>query len=205
MTDFRERVKGAANLLSLVLVAPLVVLFWLLRPISREEHLFAGFSQFLSLIPGLSGSYLRVAFYRCLMARCDTDNVIGFGSLFSHRGTELYGGIYIGPQCNIGLSVIYPNCLIGSGVHILSGKGQHRFDDPAIPLRLQGGEYRKISLGENSWVGNGALIMANVGRDCVIGAGTVVTHDIPAGSIVVGNPGVVVKSRYSDASQRSDP
>jgi acetyltransferase-like isoleucine patch superfamily enzyme len=66
---------------------------------------------------------------------------------------------------------------------------------------LQGGEFNKISIGENSWVGNGAIIMANVGRDCIIGAGTVVTNDIPAGSIVAGNPGKVVRNRFTESAQ----
>ena len=196
-----EIAKKAIRIGALIAVSPLVVLYWLLRPVSREDSLFAGFSQTVSLFPGLLGSYLRIAFYRCAMSHCANDSYIGFGTLFSHRDTELHSGIYIGPQCNIGLSVIHPNCLLGSGVHLLSGKNQHRFDDPDTPIRLQGGEFTKISLGENTWVGNGAIIMANVGRDCIIGAGTVVTNDIPPGSIVAGNPGKVVRSRYAESSQ----
>ncbi|QSP93519.1 acyltransferase [Marinobacter salinisoli] len=204
MTDLREVTKRAVTWLSQLFVSPLLLLFWALKPFSREDHLFSGFSQLFSLIPGLSGSYLRVAFYRCIMKHCATDSVIGFGSVFSHRGTEIYSGVYIGPQCNIGLSTIETNCLIGSGVHVLSGKGQHRFDDLQTPLRLQGGEYQQISLGENSWVGNGAIIMASIGRDSIIGAGAVVTNEIPAGSIVVGNPGVVVRSRYAGEPTSSE-
>ena len=201
MTGIMEIAKKAIRIGALIAVGPLVVLYWLLRPVSREDSLFAGFSQTMSLFPGLLGSYLRIAFYRCAMTHCASDSYIGFGTLFSHRDTELHSGIYIGPQCNIGLSVIHRNCLLGSGVHVLSGKNQHRFDDPDTPVRLQGGEFTKISLGENTWVGNGAIIMANVGRDCIIGAGTVVTNDIPPGSIVAGNPGKVVRSRYAESTQ----
>lgn len=199
--SFTETAKTMVRGASLIAVSPMVLLYWVLRPVSREDSLFAGFSQALSLIPGLVGSYLRIAFYRCVMAHCSGDSFIGFGSLFSHRGTELHSGIYIGPQCNIGLSVIHRNCLLGSGVHLLSGKNQHRFDDPDTPIRLQGGEFTKVSIGENSWIGNGAIIMANVGQDCIIGAGTVVTNDIPAGSIVAGNPGKVVRNRYAEPAQ----
>ncbi|WP_218944121.1 acyltransferase [Marinobacter changyiensis] len=198
MRSSTEIVKTAVRGFALIGVSPLLLLYWLLRPVSREDGLFAGFSQALSLVPGLVGSYLRIAFYRCVMKHCANDNFIGFGSLFSHRDTELHSGIYIGPQCNIGLSVIHRNCLLGSGVHLLSGKNQHRFDDLDTPIRLQGGEFTKISLGENSWVGNGAIIMANVGSDCIIGAGSVVTDDIPSGSIVVGNPGKVVRNRNAE-------
>ena len=200
MTGITEIAKKTIRIGALIVVSPLVVFYWLLRPVSREDSLFAAFSQTVSLFPGLLGSYLRIAFYRCAMNRCATESFIGFGTLFSHRGTELHSGIYIGPQCNIGLSVIHRNCLLGSGVHLLSGKNQHRFDDPDTPIRLQGGEFTKISLGENTWVGNGAIIMANVGRDCIIGAGTVVTNDIPPGSIVAGNPGKVVRSRYAEST-----
>lgn len=201
MTGITEVAKKTIRIGAVIAVSPLVVLYWLLRPVSREDSLFAGFSQTVSLFPGLLGSYLRIAFYRCAMSHCASDSYIGFGTLFSHRDTELHSGIYIGPQCNIGLSTIHRNCLLGSGVHLLSGKNQHRFDDPSIPIRLQGGEFNKISIGENSWVGNGAIIMANVGRDCIIGAGTVVTTDIPAGSIVAGNPGKVVRNRFAESAQ----
>lgn len=196
-----EIAKITLRVVALIAVSPFLLLYWLVSPVSRRDELFAGFSQAFSLVPGLVGSYLRIAFYRCVMKHCASDSFIGFGSLFSHRDTELHSGIYIGPQCNIGLSVIHRNCLLGSGVHLLSGKNQHRFDDPDKPIRLQGGEFTKISLGENSWVGNGAIIMANVGRDCIIGAGSVVTDDIPPGSIVVGNPGKVVRNRNAETSQ----
>lgn len=182
----------------------MLVVFWLLLPISRETSLFMGFSQAVSLVPGVSGSYLRIAFYRCVMKQCESDSFIGFGTLFSHRDTELHGGIYIGPQCNIGLSVIHRNCLLGSGVHLLSGKNQHRFDDLETPIRMQGGELKKITLGENSWVGNGAIIMANVGRDCIVGAGSVVTDDVPSGSIVVGNPAKVIRNRLPGADVKGE-
>lgn len=201
MTGITEFAKKTVRCGALIVVSPLVVLYWLLRPVGRGDSLFAAFSQTVSLFPGLLGSYLRIAFYRCTMSHCASDSYIGFGTLFSHRDTDLYSGVYIGPQCNIGLSAIHRNCLLGSGVHLLSGKKQHRFEDPDTPVRLQGGEFTKISLGENTWVGNGAIIMANVGRDCIIGAGTVVTNDIPAGSIVTGNPGKVVRSRYSGLTQ----
>ena len=203
MTNFTETIKTIVRGASLIGVTPVVLLYWFLRPVCREDSLFSGFSQALSLIPGLVGSYLRIAFYRCVMTHCSADSYIGFASLFSHCDTELHSGIYIGPQCNIGLSVIHRNCLLGSGVHLLSGKNQHRFDDPDTPIRLQGGEFTKISLGENTWVGNGAIIMANVGRDCIIGAATVVTNDIPPGSIVAGNPGKVVRSRFAESTQEA--
>jgi len=75
---------------------------------------------------------------------------------------------------------------IGPGVQILTADHPH---DPAV--RAQGLEFGSpITLGRDVWVGGGALILpgVTVGDGAVIGAGSVVTRDVPAGVTVVGNP-----------------
>lgn len=57
--------------------------------------------------------------------------------------------------------------------------------------RASGLEFgRPIHIGRNVWIGGGAIILpgVTVGDDAVIGAGSVVTRDVPAGATVVGNP-----------------
>ena len=53
-----------------------------------------------------------------------------------------------------------------------------------------------IYIGENSWIGENACIMPNVsiGKGCIIGANSVVTHNIPDYSVAVGCPAKVVKT-----------
>ena len=80
----------------------------------------------------------------------------------------------------------------------MSGSGQHNFDDLDTPIQQQGGKYEKIKIGEDSWVGNGCLIMANIGKKCIIGAGSVVSKDIPDYSIAVGNPAKVIRNRLDN-------
>lgn len=184
-------VRGAAA----VAVFPILAAYALLGLVSGGDGLFWSFSQFLSLLPGKTGSFLRVAFYRFAMSRCSPDCAILFGTIFSHADTEIGRGVYIGPQCNIGSCRIEDDCTLGSGVHVLSGKGQHRFDDPETPIREQGGTFEKVTIGEDTWVGNGALILAHVGRKCVVGAGAVVTREVEDFSIVAGNPARVIGSR----------
>jgi maltose O-acetyltransferase len=61
--------------------------------------------------------------------------------------------------------------------------------DPAVRRSgLEGG--KPIRLGDNVWIGGGAIVLpgVTVGHDAVIGAGSVVTRDVPAGVVVVGNP-----------------
>ena len=53
-----------------------------------------------------------------------------------------------------------------------------------------------ITIGDNVWLGGGAIVLAGVtiGRNSVIGAGAVVTRDVPADVVAVGNPARVVRS-----------
>ena len=47
-----------------------------------------------------------------------------------------------------------------------------------------------MAVGANVWIGGGAIILPGItiGDDVIIGAGSVVTHDIPSGITVIGNP-----------------
>lgn len=82
--------------------------------------------------------------------------------------------------------VIGDGTQIGPGVQILTA--DHPRDSAA---RAQGLEFgRAIRIGRNVWIGGGALLMpgVTVGDDAIIGAGSVVTRDVPADARVMGNP-----------------
>lgn len=69
----------------------------------------------------------------------------------------------------------------------------HPFD---VGQRNSGLEYaRPITVGDNVWIGAHVCVLPGVtiGDNCVIGAGSVVNRDIPAGSLVVGNPCRVIR------------
>ncbi|WP_278396094.1 sugar O-acetyltransferase [Stutzerimonas kunmingensis] len=81
---------------------------------------------------------------------------------------------------------------IGAGTQIGPAVQLYTADHPRDPeARRSGVEFgRPIHIGRNVWVGGGAIILpgVTVGDDAVIGAGSVVTRDVPAGATVVGNP-----------------
>lgn len=195
MGSSKQPVKNVIFFVSVILISPVLALYWLLRYFFESDSLFFGFSQFLSLLPGKTGSYLRAGFYRYTMTLCRQDAVISFLVLFAQQDTEIDSGVYIGPGCNIGSCRIGKNTLLGSDVHIMSGKRQHKFDDPDLYIKDQGSVLEKISIGEDCWIGNGSLILANIGDKCVIGSGSVVINEIPAYSIAAGNPAKIIKSR----------
>jgi len=56
-------------------------------------------------------------------------------------------------------------------------------------------ETRPVRIGNNVWIGMGAIILKGVtiGENSVIGAGAIVSHDVPANVVVAGNPAKIVK------------
>jgi maltose O-acetyltransferase len=77
-------------------------------------------------------------------------------------------------------------CKVGPYVQLLTA--DHPRDPELRRQRLEHG--RPIQIGRNVWIGGGAIILPGltVGDDAIIGAGSVVTRDVRAGSTVVGNP-----------------
>jgi acetyltransferase-like isoleucine patch superfamily enzyme len=86
---------------------------------------------------------------------------------------------------------------IGDNVGIAPGTHFMTHDGSVFPARRRGALiFGRISIGSNSFVGMNSLILPGtvVGRDCIIGAGSVVGGTVPDGSVVVGNPARVVMS-----------
>lgn len=191
----RNLIKNAIYLMFALLMLPLTILFYLLCLFANKNNVLSAFAQCLSLLPGKWGALLRSAFYRFTLAQCAPNVLIGFGTLLSQTDTAIAKNVYIGPQCNIGKCRIGQDTLLGSGVHILSGKGQHNFDRLDLPIKDQGGEFEQIEIGQDCWLGNGAIVMANVGDHSVVAAGSVVIADVPPYAIVGGNPAKVIKMR----------
>lgn len=174
----------------LILTAPL----YLLYKISKSKDLFAGQGQLLALVPGKFGSYLRIAYYSMTLERCTTKGYIGFGTFFAHPETELGTGYYIGAYNIIGTARIGDHVTIASHVSILSGKNQHGYKEIGKPIQEQPGVFRKINIGENCWIGNGAIVMEDLGIQNVLASGSVVTHKTGNYEILAGNPAKVVKT-----------
>jgi acetyltransferase-like isoleucine patch superfamily enzyme len=168
------------------------------RMLGNSDGLFVSCGQFLGMFPGVLGIYLRRGYYWMVLDSFSRDCSIGFGTWFSHSQCNVGSRVYIGARCIVGTCAIGDNVLIGSNVDILSGRRQHRFTDESRPICEQGGEFAKISIGNNSWIGNSSVIMAEVGENSIIGAGSVVAKAIPPNSVAVGNPATVHRTREPD-------
>lgn len=195
--------KQIVNLLAGLIVFPLVPLYWLSTICLGKQVAFPGWSQALSLLPGISGVYIRKAFYKWILDECGDDVWIGFGTTFSHSTVTIGQSAYIGVYCMIGDVEIQEDVLIGSHASIINGNQQHRIDKLDLPVREQGGQFPRVIIGSDSWIGDRAIVMFDLGKSTVIGAGAVVTKPVADYEIVVGNPAKVVARRDEIAAQAS--
>ena len=194
----RAQLKAVARALALVVVLPQLLSFRIRSAMVGEDRALAGSTQLLSLVPGLLGQYLRRAFLaRVLRGGCASSAVIEFGTLLSQVDSRIDQNVYVGPRCHLGHVHLEHDVLLAAGVHIPSGPNTHGIDD-STPIREQPGRLRLVRVGAGTWIGSNAVILADVGRDSVIGAGAVVTRPIPDRVIAAGVPARIVRHRSEE-------
>jgi acetyltransferase-like isoleucine patch superfamily enzyme len=116
--------------------------------------------------------------------------------VYSDHGINIRVGrnVFVNQNCrfnDIGGIDIGDDVMIGPNVSLLTS------GHPVGPAERRAGiTSAPISIGQNVWLGTSALIMqgVTVGRDAVVGAGAVVTRDVPARTLVAGVPATVIKT-----------
>jgi acetyltransferase-like isoleucine patch superfamily enzyme len=191
----KAALKWLARAGATLLVSPLLLVYVCSAAFLGRDRALENATELLSLLPGLPGQYLRRAFLARVLAGCHPSAFIGFGSIFSKAGAKIDANVYIGPRCHIGLAHVERDVLIAAGVHLLSGARTHSITELSRPIREQGGVNSLVRVGAGAWIGSAAVVMADVGRDTVVGAGAVVTRPLPDGVIAVGVPARVVRPR----------
>jgi maltose O-acetyltransferase len=168
--------------------------------------------DFLGIIPGKSGNFIRGFFY---------------GMIFSHfRGKRVGIGksshisfpwnIDIGHYTNIGRYTIIAciqkgDLVIGSNVmiapYVTITSVVHNFSDTERPMQLQGLSSKRVVIGDDVWIGTRAVILPGVTihRRSIVAAGAVVTKDVPEYAVVGGSPAKVIKYRNRFKAQDSYP
>lgn len=118
------------------------------------------------------------------------------------------GDVIIGERCVVGIgSVIIGPVEIHDDVilaqHVVVSGLNHNYLDIKTPISNQGVTTKPTVIRSGTWIGANVSILAGVsiGRNCVIGAGSVVTKDLPDYSLAIGNPARVIK--YFDLESNS--
>lgn len=183
----KRYIKKLLTTISLLFVAPFIIITQA-APSPQRNGIFTFWSKALSLIPGMTGIYLRRSFYQYTLEDCGHDLSVEFGSFFTKPQISLGDNVYIGAYCIIGSVNIGHNVLIASRVSVLSGAKQHADSSTNTQSIVRAPSYKKISIGESSWIGEGAILMNNIGNDVIIGAGSVVVKEVENSITAVGNP-----------------
>lgn len=126
--------------------------------------------------------------------------LVGRGTILSCTDGRIRMGSFlsIGPYCFFASKShidIGSNVSIGAGTQVMAGG--HSFSDPDTPVIHQERIHQGVTIGDNVWIGSGAKILdgVTIGRDSIIGAGSVVGRDVPEWTVVLGNPARVIQKR----------
>ncbi len=115
--------------------------------------------------------------------------------------------VSIGDRCLIGKGsgiVGHQSVVIGNDVftghNVYITDANHGYIDIEQSIGKQFSLPDPVTIGDGSWLGHGAIVLpgSNIGKHVVIGAGAVVTGDIPDFSVAVGNPAQVVRRYFPD-------
>lgn len=192
-----SRIKG-------VIVKLIHIIFYFLyrKKISLSATILLGIKSKISLKPNSSINalvYLNIAD----KAKFELNSKSSIGrfseiTVSNNASLNIGTGVFIGERANIRARAsisIGNDCRIAQGVSIISGQYGYIKKDKLI--KEQGFESNEIRIGSDVWLGTGSIVLMGItiGKGAIVGAGSVVTKDIPEYAIVVGNPAKLVKYR----------
>ena len=123
-----------------------------------------------------------------------------------HEGAvEIGAKTVLGQECTISAFQhisIGCECIVADRVMLIDF--DHGVVEVERPIRLQGIYKRDVRVGHNNWIGYGACFLrgVTVGDNCVVGANTVVTRDVPSNAVVAGAPARVLRMREEPRTLR---
>ena len=121
-------------------------------------------------------------------------------SVLSKGNLEIGKGVGIG-NCNQIVChnhiAIDDGTLFGPNVMVYDHNHQYSFE---TGVNRRAYDVSEVVIGKNCWIGAGSVILkgVHIGDNCIIGAGSVVTEDIPAYSMAVGSPAKIIKTKQDN-------
>lgn len=182
-----------------------VVAFYRLFPVSVRKKIL----DRKRYKKGLIGFALRYCALKSIAEKCGEKISIGEGCFFPHAEKLCIGSnVSINSMCYIdaaGGVEIGDDVSIAHGVTIMST--EHKHSDPSVPVKLQGYTYEKTVVGYGSWIGAKATILSGsvIGEQSVVGAGAVVTKNLPGRGVYVGVPAKLIKTIGNGNAEKDLP
>lgn len=151
-------------------------------------------SLLIAYIPTQFGNQIRYFFYKKIFKKLGKNVLFSYGCIFTHADIKIGDNVRFGPFNTIANVDFGNNILIAQSVHFMSGKHQHGILKNDLIMN-QPGEISKIIIGDDCWIGVGSIILANLGRGSVIGAGSIVIKETEEYGVFAGNPAKLIKYR----------
>ncbi|MDR3704394.1 MAG: CatB-related O-acetyltransferase [Paludibacteraceae bacterium] len=169
--------------------------------------LYYGFARYLpkSVTPviGKCAKAFRYQLCKRLFQSCGKKCNIETGAYFGN-GRD----ISLGYKSGLGANFKMLNRTVTIGNYLMMGEdvlflgGGHNYDRTDIPMGKQGGkEKTPLTIADDVWIGARVIILPGckeIGEGAIVGAGSVVTKDIPDYAIVGGNPARIIRYRKAD-------
>lgn len=152
----------------------------------------------LSLLPGAPGWIMRRVWYRNTLQKCGKNLCVDFMGWIRTAKTEVGDNVYIGISSFVGLATIGNDVLISGHVTMLSGMNQHDIGLKGTPMAKSGGADTRLLIGNDVWIGAGAVVGNDVADGCIVGAGAVVVHPTNPNEIVGGVPAKFIRKRFEE-------
>ncbi|MEZ4863306.1 MAG: acyltransferase [Caldilineaceae bacterium] len=194
------RVKQGLEMLAWLLILPHRLIFSIQSRLLGHTQACLMASQRAARWPGFFGVLLRRALFKQILSRMGKDVSVSMGTILTKPTIELNDSVYIGSYCIVGDAQIGANTLISDFVSILSGN--HGLA-PNQLIKDQPEHYQTVQIGADCWIGNRAVILADLGDHCVVGAGSVVTKPVPDYAIVAGNPARSIGDRRQHKAEHA--
>lgn len=176
---------------------PSFIVAFILSAIVKKETGIDGYREFsiaVSGIPFLWGTYTRYYFYNATLRSVGKNITFMYGCIIEGRDCEIGDNVYIGPYSHIyNNTKIGNDVMIGPHVSILDGRNHHGFKESGIPMRLQTGTSKCVSIGNNVWIGINSTITECIADNCIIGACSLVLNATNKNEVVAGHPAKVIK------------
>lgn len=153
----------------------------------------------LGMVPGIAGILVRYVFYLGLTKSREGFFRILEGVIIEYpeglsigKNSGINAGSWINARGNVKIGaevIIGPYCIIHSANHIS--------DDLEMPIQYQGHQHEPVVIEDNVWLGARVTVLPGVriGSGAIVGAGSVVTKDIPSNAIATGTPAQVIRIR----------
>jgi virginiamycin A acetyltransferase len=177
-----------------IVLLPFIYPFVLLAKLFPEAG-FRTISQLISLIPFALGVIVRQEFYRRTLVEFGENVFIDFGTVLCFPEISIGSNVLIGMYNTIHHCDFGDNVMIAEGCRFLSGSKYHRYSRTDIPMTQQGGQLKRIHVGNDVWIGVNSVIMDDIGEGSVVAAGSVVNHKVKPYGIVAGVPAKLIGER----------